>query len=170
MQPQCTHPRDRGAQRCWSCEVANRAATADARLSSRFWSKVARGTDDACWVWQASRANKTYGGFRLTKTKLARAHVFAYEQTHGPVPDGLELDHLCRNRLCVNPAHLEPVTRLENTLRGKAGEHNRKLTDEQRREIYHLRGIIPGVELARRYGVSKCLVSHIQLHDGHLYG
>ena len=58
-----------------------------------------------------------YGQF-WDGTRLVRAHRFAYEQIVGPIPDGLQLDHLCRVRSCVNPAHLEPVTCQVNLLRG----------------------------------------------------
>lgn len=73
-----------------------------------------------CWLWTANLTTRPngYGRFRLNG-EYALAHRYLYELTHGPVPDGYELDHLCRVRRCVNPAHLEPVTRSENTLRGE---------------------------------------------------
>lgn len=82
--------------------------------TERFWSKVDK--TDGCWEWTASLVSG-YGQFRHNG-RIVRAHRFAYEQLVGPVPKGLELDHLCRNRRCVNPAHLEPVTQQENQLRG----------------------------------------------------
>jgi hypothetical protein len=70
-----------------------------------------------CWLWTASR---DWGGYaRLgVNGKASKAHRWAYEHFVGPIPPGLELDHLCRVRHCVNPAHLEPVTRRENVRRG----------------------------------------------------
>lgn len=75
------------------------------------------GEVDACWLWPLSRATHGYGQVRIGG-KTMRAHRAAYELLIGPVPEGLELDHLCRNRACVNPAHLAPVTHQINLLRG----------------------------------------------------
>jgi hypothetical protein len=90
-----------------------------------FWSKVARRGDDECWPWIGALNGHGYGNFMVyrdptnpSKRKTIGAHRWAYENLVGEVPAGLELDHLCRNRRCVNPAHLEPVTRRENGIRG----------------------------------------------------
>lgn len=86
----------------------------------RFWEKVDITND--CWIWTAGRfgRNQEYGCFYLTGgRKAVPAHVWAYEQKIGPVPEGLVLDHLCRNKLCVRPSHLEPVTHQVNILRGE---------------------------------------------------
>lgn len=88
-------------------------------IEDRFWPKVDRGGPDECWGWLAHRNPKGYGRFSVTRTHHVQAHRFAYEQEVGPIPTGLTLDHLCRNRGCVNPAHLEPVTNRENVLRGE---------------------------------------------------
>lgn len=82
---------------------------------ARFWSKVNRAGD--CWLWVASLGPNGYGQFNAGSS-IVRAHRFAYEAAVGPVPAGLELDHLCRVRRCVNPAHLEPVTHRDNIMRG----------------------------------------------------
>jgi hypothetical protein len=85
----------------------------------RFWGSVAKVT--GCWLWQAGTTSNGYGKFRLShRGRTVRAHRYAYELLVGPIPDGLQLDHLCRNRVCVNPAHLEPVTARENVLRGNS--------------------------------------------------
>ena len=81
-----------------------------------FWSKVEK-IDGGCWNWVAGK--NTYGYGQTTfGGKKALAHRRAYMELVGPIPRGLTLDHLCRNRGCVNPEHLEPVTQKENTLRG----------------------------------------------------
>lgn len=90
--------------------------------AERFWPKVNK--TDGCWLWVGAISSTGYGCFFLTKLKgkvrNTLAHRWAYEDTYGPIPAGLELDHLCRNRACVRPDHLEAVSSRANTLRGMA--------------------------------------------------
>lgn len=86
----------------------------------RFWAKVSVGAVDECWPWLAARSGGGYGFFQISSRprRSCVAHRFAYQDAVGEIPQGLTLDHLCRNRVCCNPAHLEPVTNRENVLRG----------------------------------------------------
>jgi hypothetical protein len=80
-----------------------------------------------CWLWTAGKQTHGYGTV-WHKGRKCLAHRVAYELLVGPVPGGLELDHLCRVPACVNPDHLEPVTHAENGRRGNAGHINRSKT------------------------------------------
>ena len=70
-----------------------------------------------CWIWAGSRDRGGYGMLRIDRVRHW-AHRLAYEEWVGAIPDGLEIDHLCRRHDCVNPKHLEPVTHRENMRRG----------------------------------------------------
>lgn len=93
--------------------------------ATRFWAKVQH--SDGCWEWQAA-TSAGYGRFGVGK-KMMLAHRISYEMLVGPILDGLHIDHLCRNRLCVNPDHLQAVTHRENVLRGEAGMIQRMRTE-----------------------------------------
>lgn len=78
--------------------------------------------DTGCWIWDGHLTSGGYGGLRERanggRGRSVKAHRWYYEQLVGPAPEGLVLDHLCRNRACVNPAHLQLVSHKENILRG----------------------------------------------------
>lgn len=88
-------------------------------LNARFMTNVEVDGSTGCWLWTAKLNRDGYGHFRLDGRRPG-AHRVAYELFVGAIPEGLEIDHLCRVRHCVNPAHLEPVTHGVNVARGIA--------------------------------------------------
>ncbi len=95
------------------------------KVVERFWSKVEK--TGGCWNWKGGTGGKPsniYGRFCVFSSRpkhikiTVQSHRYSYELLKGPIPEGKTLDHLCRNTLCVNPSHLEPVTTRENIMRG----------------------------------------------------
>lgn len=103
----------------------------------RFWSKVNKSgpmplhgdVPGPCWQWTAGKIPNGYGSFHVARMRRTPSHRYAWEVLRGLIPDKLTIDHLCRNKLCVNPDHMEVVTRGENTLRAvDIGASNRNKT------------------------------------------
>lgn len=115
-----------------------------------------------CWVW-GSCGPHGYGMiWDSDQQKLRTAYGFFYEKKNGKPKNGLQLDHLCRNKPCVNPDHLEEVTQTVNVRRGA----QTKLTEEKVVEIRALSGSgIINAEIARRYEISKTHVSRVLLGE-----
>lgn len=86
---------------------------------ARFWSYVEQDDETGCWNWTGSTSPDGYGVLRIDG-RTAYMPRWSYELLAEPIADGLEPDHLCRNRACVNPGHLEPVTHKVNVLRGES--------------------------------------------------
>jgi hypothetical protein len=82
----------------------------------RFMGRVEKTSD--CWLWTGGKTKNGYGSFYPKKGPSKYAHRWLYALVRGPIPEGMQLDHLCRVRHCVNPDHLEPVTMQENLRRG----------------------------------------------------
>lgn len=133
----------------------------------RFIDAVEYDLTSTCWLWSRSTTPKGYGEFHADG-KVRRAHRWAYEHYIGAIPEGMVVDHLCCNTLCVNPEHLEVVTQRENIIRGNApaakqfrqtecihghpfDEQNTYINPEGRRQCKSCRRAID----RRRYGASK---------------
>lgn len=140
---------------------------------SRLWSRVIipKNVITDCWLWNAGKNSWGYGYFKVDgKTKII--HRLVYELLKGSISDGLQIDHLCKIRNCVNPNHLEPVTPKENVRRSSAfgsiqqqGERgsNARLTSEQIKEVKRLysTGSFTQKELGEMFGISFQHVSQI---------
>lgn len=117
--------------------------------------RVDRGT--GCWTF-AGRLDRDGYGVVKRRGRTMAAHRASYEAHVGPIPDGLVIDHLCGNRACINPAHLEAVTATENARRGAQA----KLDPERVREIRRLAEHGATIhEMSRLYGVSRVTIRSV---------
>ena len=94
-------------------------------LPNSWRKKIEVVTESGCWIWTGALSKNGYGNVHIRPKNMV-AHKAVYLLLRGPVPEGLDLDHLCRVRCCVNPYHLEPVTRFINLQRGNAIWNKRK--------------------------------------------
>lgn len=95
-------------------------------ISGRFWERVSPEPMSGCWIWDGSATAAGYGTLHANGRPRS-AHRVAYEMYRGRIPDGLELDHKCRNTFCVNPDHLDAVPHAVNVRRGHAGRATGRL-------------------------------------------
>lgn len=107
-----------------------------------------------CWEWQRVKNSEGYGQLYVDGVKVY-AHRYFYEQKYGLLPEGYEVDHLCRNRACANPEHMETVTHAENTQRGSCA----KLTPE---DILTIRAAV------ERGAAQKAVASQFNIHSSHV--
>ena len=130
------------------------------QLEMEFWASfrfIPGPLESFCWLWTGFISSHGYGGAVNKKLCDERsAHRAAYVLVRGPIPKHLELDHLCRNRACINPWHLEAVTRTINARRGA----KTKLTLEQVEEIRELK--LSRRKIARLYGVHDSTIDAIR--------
>jgi hypothetical protein len=133
--------------------------------TNRFFAKIVP-LETGCWLWVGNCRQDGYGKFGIGPDGFQdSSHRVAYELFIGPIPKGFQLDHLCRNRSCANPLHLEPVTPAENINRGRT----RRVPDETAAQILALRPRGPkrapkghGLgAVAARFGTSPSTVSRI---------
>lgn len=112
-----------------------------------------------CWLWDRALSSTGYGTTTNAEGRSQLAHRWMYEQRVGPIPEGLDIDHLCQTKRCVNPLHLEPVLPSVNCQRGPKA----KLTPDEVAQIRsaYAMGEATQVELGRRYGVHSATVSRI---------
>lgn len=99
------------------CRTAGLKGREAAPVAERIWTKVTPEPNTGCWLFLGGARGVGYGG-AWSAGSMRQAHRLMYEALRGPIPLGMHLDHLCRTRCCVNPAHLEPVTPQVNTARG----------------------------------------------------
>ncbi len=171
--PDCGEIRSRRkGSRCHRCASVAKTGKPNntAPPEQRFWRFVQK--TDSCWLWTGTTNGHGYGHFTVSGRHAVKrgAHRFAYELMVGSVPRGLDLDHLCRNRLCVNPAHLRPGTDAENVAdmvskgrqRGPAGRMNGNVKIVESDVIAIRACRATQREIAELFGISRAQVGRIQ--------
>ena len=126
------------------------------KLPDRFLTKFSEDPIRGCWIWNSGKNKKGPEGYGRywTDGKDVQAHRYSYETIRGPIPDNMQIDHLCQTRTCVNPWHLEIVTQSINIKRSDS--ENRKKTHCPKGHPYEGDNLYVGPNDARRY----CITCH----------
>lgn len=144
-------------------------------LNGAFWARVDTSHRSGCWVWIGKRDRDGYGNFSFSvggRRMWWLAHRMAYEIARGPIPAGLTIDHLCFNKPCVNPWHLEPVTNEENIRRGIVAGLVRPLspwvpsTEELRSAVEAYQAGVIGRDIARHLGRAESTLRRVLREAG----
>jgi hypothetical protein len=126
--------------------------------------------ETGCWIWHGHFNTGGYGQFSCGPIKNVLAHRYYFEQARGPIPEGTELHHLCTNRRCVNPDHLQTLTRKQHhPTYSKPAPFlcwKTTLTASDIAEIRALRGKVTQEQLGKRFGVYQTTISRVQLGKG----
>ena len=155
------------ADRTWS--VASLDETGLKSLERRLWVKIQPAEAMSCWQWTGVQDGDGYGKIRAGG-EHRRAHRITYELLRAEIPAGLQLDHLCRNRACVNPWHLEPVTLVVNVRRGNTGKvktPRQAVTTCKRGHEFTPENIAWGWSIApngKRYRTRRCRICKREWH------
>lgn|GEM_PF-2089545 len=130
----------------------------DDRMAERYWAKVLANPETGCWEFRGGLGGSGYARIYVDGI-VVPGHRYFYQVLVGGIPDGLQLDHLCRVPKCVNPRHLEPVTSAENTRRGNVTKLTRERVAEIKVKLSH--GQQSQAEIANDFGVSQNAVANI---------
>lgn len=125
-------------------------------IRDRFWEKVQK--TESCWIWKGCLDKDGYGQFSV-RFKCFRAHRFSFFLVRGGIDTGLVIDHLCKNKNCVNPSHMELVTIRENSRRGNQA----KISMEEAQKIreQYSTGVFSQRELGSKFGIGQDQISRI---------
>lgn len=140
-------------------------------ISDRFWDKVNILREDECWEWTGHIIDEGYGHFKKDG-KMIRAHRYAWELTHGSIPEGLCVLHRCDNRACVNPRHLFLGTRKDNQIdminKGRLGSTKKRLSQDKYEQIKHLYfdQKLSQKKIAEMFGVTRTNIGCVVREEG----